>query len=1241
MIPPRIPGDTDTDKATPNPTTTVATVTSTSTRSSPRGISIISHNRKSVDIVGRTDHSVPSFNATLETNTNTNTNTNVGSSSSSSFTSRIANAIAGAARRTTSASASASASGSRTGAVSSSTSEGHTPSDATITTTTTTSTTKSTKNKMAMTMTMAMKAKISRATPAPSTAIKLETESSMDPATTKKRMTRPEKSSSCSSILDCSLLPALGASVRGNGKGKENVPPLGEVGYGAFSHEDGGSEIGEERAHQFVQEEEEEEEEEILVSTPHVTTPAAQGSRTLRTSLTRRKTMSDMLSEEEEDVEMRSSDVTTPTTTPTTTTAEPTNASVGGKRRRARYSLGLGSPSMTPTGLGSATDAEVEADAEAEADCPFSRGTSENSKRRCLRKSNQRTTQATEDRAGADGSSNLGVRGAGAVALGKRSISYNESMVASSSSLNADTSTSSVGLSSTNERPTRRRSEAASNRTLGSSGGASETATTTTTTTTNASTGTRASTSNRRLGRRREASVSSTISIRSEHTPAPSSSSATPATLSARSAWCQYLGGGANDSSSDIVKWGQQTSEESLLSSSTLDIIASAPLSTPMDLDEPFTCLMTPSTPPSQPLRTPTEEINQFSNLAITPKRTRHSRTSSSTCMKTSKDLDKTPTRRKVLKAPVISNPPISSLPMTPELSNRSTTSNITVGNPLSELSSSPEEGELLITPPHMTVSGIHEEQSTSTTPSKVRKLLDGFKALKQVLRCSSSVGGLIEIETSETEANDIIGRSVEKEVIQAYLSSGKTDSKSLYISGPPGTGKTALISSSLSRLPPDQCKVSFVNCMGLSTTGKHRELWSRVGKDWELIDAAKMKKTKETEQQVVEQGLKTSSQLFVLVLDEVDFLLNANSKNSAQLLHTLLSLPAAASNNATVKVISISNSLDLTSRKSISALLGNQQPNNLTFAAYGNKEMVEIIKSRVQQAAQICQEGQPIQFDDKAIELVARKVEASNGDLRMCLSVSHGAVGVAEDEWKKKLEKVGPGATPSKINLSHVLKSLTAYNKLKASAAYGSGVASSSGSSAVDNKVRSLNLQVRIILLALIVARRRASLGLRPAHASAASLHITTAPSPTATPSIITAEALYPTYVYLLTQASSPFAPAAHADYLDLVMQAEVVGLVLVEGPGGSPSKNRGRKAKSSERPMELLVREQDMLAALGIGKIVDAKTSVAIESEIRLIWGKEEHRWQAALETKQKQAQAAADSEGIQFGFDEDEAY
>jgi hypothetical protein len=420
-----------------------------------------------------------------------------------------------------------------------------------------------------------------------------------------------------------------------------------------------------------------------------------------------------------------------------------------------------------------------------------------------------------------------------------------------------------------------------------------------------------------------------------------------------------------------------------------------------------------------------------------------------------------------------------------------------------------------------------------------------------------------------------------------------------------------------------------------------------------------------------------------LLILDEVDALLTSTSSaNANNTLRNLFTLPSTYT-QTTVRVVAISNSLDLTARRSISSALAELSPDNLSFTAYGSKEMIAIVKSRVAAVkTDAMRDGRDVvELDEKAIELVGRKVEVSNGDLRMCLNVMVEAVGTAEADWKRKsaagaadiatpkgtsttgqyLEIIVP---PTKVALHHVLKALTSsIAKLKANVVSSSPSGNGSAGGALDTKVRSLNVQVKSILLALLIARQRVRLGLRPAYVSAQSSSFTTNNNSTASssssngnvitnPDRVTLELLLPTYTYLLNHASSSLPPVGQTDFMDLLMQAEVIGLVSLGSsscpltPTKTPSRRGKRSGSGKDRTVELMVKDEDLVRSLGLtppptdaaGKTLPAPASGVMESEMRGMWTREESRWKRALEGKTRQAETLErNTSRGQLGFDE----
>jgi cell division control protein 6 len=91
-----------------------------------------------------------------------------------------------------------------------------------------------------------------------------------------------------------------------------------------------------------------------------------------------------------------------------------------------------------------------------------------------------------------------------------------------------------------------------------------------------------------------------------------------------------------------------------------------------------------------------------------------------------------------------------------------------------------------------------------------------------------------------------------------------------------------------------------------------------------------------------------------LIILDEIDSLLPPSGQASpatSHLLSKLFALPLASTPTRSIKLVAISNTLDLTIRARLS-LPDNLVPQVLPFKAYGAMEMGEIMLSRIAAAA-------------------------------------------------------------------------------------------------------------------------------------------------------------------------------------------------------------------------------------------------------------------------------------------------
>lgn len=109
-----------------------------------------------------------------------------------------------------------------------------------------------------------------------------------------------------------------------------------------------------------------------------------------------------------------------------------------------------------------------------------------------------------------------------------------------------------------------------------------------------------------------------------------------------------------------------------------------------------------------------------------------------------------------------------------------------------------------------------------SATSADETRPANPYKHLKSFLRLSSS--------TADTTLDRVIvGRAHEKQVVKAYLSSKETE-VGMYVSGPPGTGKTALVTTMGREMAAQGWNVVEFGCMGLKPADMWKRLAERLG---------------------------------------------------------------------------------------------------------------------------------------------------------------------------------------------------------------------------------------------------------------------------------------------------------------------------------------------------------------------------------------------------------------------------
>lgn len=412
------------------------------------------------------------------------------------------------------------------------------------------------------------------------------------------------------------------------------------------------------------------------------------------------------------------------------------------------------------------------------------------------------------------------------------------------------------------------------------------------------------------------------------------------------------------------------------------------------------------------------------------------------------------------------------------------------------------------------------------------------------------------------TAAPQIIGREKEQDAIRSFLKSTVEQGHggSMYISGNPGTGKTACLQALIKQSSSDFPSI-LVNCVPLT---RPEQAYAAI---LDALDTKNTSSEKNAYAALEKLALqKRSKNAFLVILDEVDSLLGSKQ----EVLYHLFEL--AAHPDSRLALVGIANALDLTDRFLPRLQARNCEPRLLNFNPYQVKDIVEILQSRLDAAVTKDKKStlgaatEPV-IQKAALELCARKVAATSGDLRKALDVCRQAMEIAEAENRKKAsvtstnKENGPPLSSTnnvpespKVSIMHIAKVLKNLN-----------------GSPIVQKLNGLNFQQKLVLCAYI---------------SFANTAATTTSSASRNSSGIVISSLYSEYTNICGRLNM-LAPITRSEFLDLIamMETQGVAIIATRKAGGG----RGRRASmmstsgaADDRIMRLSVDETDLRRVL-----------------------------------------------------------
>lgn len=317
-----------------------------------------------------------------------------------------------------------------------------------------------------------------------------------------------------------------------------------------------------------------------------------------------------------------------------------------------------------------------------------------------------------------------------------------------------------------------------------------------------------------------------------------------------------------------------------------------------------------------------------------------------------------------------------------------------------------------------------------------------------------------------------------------------------MYISGPPGTGKSALVSEVCGDLKAtEDVQASYINCMSVKCSDDicRKLLGDFAGIDKEDSDSQGLTTIKS----LFLPKKKTSNQVYVVVLDEIDHLLTLD----LEILYTLFEW--SLSRSSRLVLIGIANALDLTDRFLPRLKARNLRPELLPFLPYTVSQIGSVITSKLKSLLSLdtATPDYVPYIHPAAIQFCSKKVATQTGDLRKAFDIVRRAIDLVENETKQKHQEDlklqilqdSPSRSPLGENnnlsspcspvrstkkprstLTDSLARLTPENAPRATIAHMARVTASAFNHGTAQRLQSLNLQQKAALCSLVALEKK-----------------------------------------------------------------------------------------------------------------------------------------------------------------------
>lgn len=324
----------------------------------------------------------------------------------------------------------------------------------------------------------------------------------------------------------------------------------------------------------------------------------------------------------------------------------------------------------------------------------------------------------------------------------------------------------------------------------------------------------------------------------------------------------------------------------------------------------------------------------------------------------------------------------------------------------------------------------------------------EAFKQLKEKLHTSTRIDSLPCREDEFTTLLMTLETAIREET-----------GSSIYVSGTPGTGKTATIREVIASLKEI---VSYdgirefdffeINCLKLLTPNSAYE------KFWEYLSGIKVTPTNAAlllEEYFARDVPEPNRKPLVVLMDELDQIVTKNQN----VMYNFFNWPTYT--HSKLIIIAVANTMDLPERllsNKISSRLGLRR---IQFVGYSYEQLGEIIRNRLEMLTE--KNKRRVKVSPDAVGFASRKVASVSGDARRALTICRRAVEIAEEEYLATIPEqavVPENDQEYSIQISHISKAIN-----------------ETTNTPLTNLLSALSFGSKLILVSVILRTRRTGL--------------------------------------------------------------------------------------------------------------------------------------------------------------------